>query len=96
MFFIKSQSIGTEARACPRTSRRCAEKEKSKTKKALLKSRQSRAWKPQPVAAWNLASASMESMPIALYGIKTEGRGDTRQAAMPYAGGRFHAIRKAN
>ena len=53
-------------------------------------------WNPQLVAVWNLALASMESMPIALYGIKTEGRGDTRQAAMPYAGGRFHAIREAN
>ena len=30
-------------------------------------------WNPQLVAAWNLALASMESMPIALYGIKTEG-----------------------
>ena len=33
------------------------------------------AWNPQLVAAWNLASASMGSMPIALYGIKTEVEG---------------------
>ena len=32
-------------------------------------------WNPQLVAAWNIALASMESMPIALYGIKTKGKG---------------------
>jgi hypothetical protein len=63
---------------------------KSKLRFAIVllprpKSFRRNAWNPQLVAAWNLALASMESMPIALYGIKTEGKGDARQAVMPYA-----------